>query len=1340
MLKIRQLVAVCMALCSLSAYAQRGLIVTSASTDVMDPNGDGYVSLDNTGFSNDGYYLDEFEIQMFALPVFGDGDVLNDTQAGPNCGSTDLTVDPEGQSAYAVLDADNNLIFRLRLADENPAVKAYTILIDTDGAIGSADDNFNESNLGFEIDITLIKSNSKGILVYEIDGVSGCPTPVLEYALSSNFQLSIADEVSCGDEDYFYDFFVPFGDLTTEFGITVDSELQFAVVTNISATCALGGSLSDIGGVDDDDYAGCTSCAFEDLSSNQCPVPFSSLMAGGEGFLSGATPTPTMEVPLKEGDAIITGTAAPTAELTVEIFDLNDNPIATETAITDADSIWTIVLSGALVQGDSVTAVAQITGSCDSGVTGSQLSFAVVVLNTTPLIDGTASALAYDENDGAVPVDPAVLASDNEDLDFASATISIIGGFESTEDELVFIDQLGITGSYNSGTGVLTLSGDASIDDYNTALQSVSYLNSSEDPVESTRTVEFIINDATEDSAPFTRDINVSALNDPPVLDGTTGSTEFVAPPPDFTVNSTFSISDFDDTQIESATIRVVESASNNFVDGDELIFADQLGITGSYNATTGILDLSGTAVLADYATALNSINYNYTPPGVSNLNTRRVEFSVSDGDASSNFLNHFITFAAATNFPPDVLDEDGFPVVDAIITSVLEDGSISICLNVNDPDGDLVTITSATGEANGTLSIVSELCLLYEPDDDFDGAETITVIVCDAVGNCDDPVDIEIDIIAVNDAPSLAPSTANVNERTTTNVCIDPSDITDIEGDDHVFTIGTSDNGGTVDDGSGGDLCFDYTPPEDFIGVDNVEVTICDADDPLVCATGTIDITVISVNDSPIILVNGIVSSTMTVDIVEDTAKVFCFEVIDVDGDDVSTLSITQVSGGGSITEDATEFCYNYTPELNDNNSSVWDIVISDDAASPLQAEVQVTINIIPVNDPPSLDALTIEVDEKTTSQICVSATDVEGDSHEFISGVSQSANATIEIGDSGDMCFNYTPPDGFLGLDQVEVTICDVSDPTKCDTGIITVNVIDVNDPPEFFINGLITNSVQVDGEEDTPMDICITAVDPEGDNVALTSNMTAISGGGTLILAGDLCLNYSPEENVVGTIIYEVEACDDNVDQKCNTLQLEINLANVNDPPSSETDTLLVIRKNQGTINVLANDSDIDNDDLSLQTTFVREPSGGTATANADGTITYVSDVTFRGLDSLVYTLQDSGSPTLTATGLLIIRVDDEPFTIYQTVSPNGDGINDYWHIEGIDFYPGNSVRLYDRYNNLVFELDGYNNEDKVWVGQSNRNSNKTLPEGTYFYRISAGEAGTFGGFVVLRGVNN
>lgn len=915
MLCYRHLLTLCIGLFLLSnASAQRGLIVTSASSNVMDPNGDGYVSLTNSGFSNDGYYVDEFELPMFGLPVFGDGDALGDTQAGPNCGTTDLTVDSNGFSAYAVLDDDNNLIFRLRLADEHPSVEAYTILIDTDGNLGPSDPNYNGINAGFEIDITLIKSNSKGINVYDIDGLASCPTPVLQYDLADNFQLSIADIVSCGDEDYFYDFYVPFGDLTDQFGITVDSELQFIVVTNISGTCAMAGKISDIGGVDDDEYAGCITCAFEDLASNQCPVPFSNLCSTCEGFLSGATPTPTMEIPLKEGDAVISGTAEAPAELTVNIFDLNDNLLSEETAITDADGNWSMTLAAPLVQGDSVTAVAQIAGSCDSGVTGSQLSFAVVVLNTTPTINGTGTDLGYTENDGLIPVDDAIDLLDNEDLDLAGATVSIIGGFVSTEDALSFTDQNGITGSYNTTTGVLTLTGDATLTEYITAVQSVSYVNSSEDPDESPRTIEVIINDGTEDSDPFTRVINVVSVNDPPVLTGTTGSTEYTTETPPFVVNNTMSITDLDHTQIAAASIQVVESATDLFVPGDDLVFTNQLGITGSYDNATGILTLSGSASNTDYATAINSITYEYSPPGTANEETRRIDFTVADGSDNSNTFSHFITFATSTNFPPEVVDESNNPT-DNIATTVQEDGTIEICVNVNDPDGDLVSLNSVTGEVNGTVTTTSSLCFEYTPDANFNGTETIEITVCDALGNCDDPVTVDIDITAVNDVPVLNALSVDVNEKETTEICVTA---TDIEGDTHEFSSGTSTNGGTAASGVTGGLCFDYTPPTNFVGMDQVEVTICDAADPSVCTTGTVNVNVLSVNETPIILVNGIESVTMDVIVTEDIPMDFCFEVIDFDGDNVTTTSITNNSGGGTLVENATEFCFNYTPDTN--------------------------------------------------------------------------------------------------------------------------------------------------------------------------------------------------------------------------------------------------------------------------------------------------------------------------------------------------------------------------------------------------------------------------------------
>jgi gliding motility-associated-like protein len=92
----------------------------------------------------------------------------------------------------------------------------------------------------------------------------------------------------------------------------------------------------------------------------------------------------------------------------------------------------------------------------------------------------------------------------------------------------------------------------------------------------------------------------------------------------------------------------------------------------------------------------------------------------------------------------------------------------------------------------------------------------------------------------------------------------------------------------------------------------------------------------------------------------------------------------------------------------------------------------------------------------------------------------------------------------------------------------------------------------------------------------------------------------------------------------------------------------------------------------------------------------------------------------------------------FKIYEGISPNGDGKNDYWRIDGIEGYPNNSIRIFDRFNNLVYETHGYSNETNHWTGQSNHGiSRDALPDGTYFYAVELGDGkGTKSGYVVLK----
>lgn len=77
------------------------------------------------------------------------------------------------------------------------------------------------------------------------------------------------------------------------------------------------------------------------------------------------------------------------------------------------------------------------------------------------------------------------------------------------------------------------------------------------------------------------------------------------------------------------------------------------------------------------------------------------------------------------------------------------------------------------------------------------------------------------------------------------------------------------------------------------------------------------------------------------------------------------------------------------------------------------------------------------------------------------------------------------------------------------------------------------------------------------------------------------------------------------------------------------------------------------------------------------------------------------------------------------IYNALTPNGDGKNDIFYLEGIECYPNNKVEIFNRYGAKVFETSSYDNVTNVFKGASDSSlnvSNGMLPQGTYFYVIS------------------
>lgn len=258
----------------------------------------------------------------------------------------------------------------------------------------------------------------------------------------------------------------------------------------------------------------------------------------------------------------------------------------------------------------------------------------IITVNTPPVVFGiSGTPLNYSEGTGEMLIaNSAVITDDNSNLE--SAEIQISENYIQGEDLLVYNDQNGISGVWNSLTGILNLTGSTTVANYENALRSVRFLNTSSDPTEATRTISFSVNDGENVSNIDSIDVQVIAVNSPPVLSGLETENIFYESDPIF-LTENITVSDPDDTDIEGATISITQNFDSS---QDELNYSSIFGISGSFNSGSGTLTLSGTASFEDYQTAIRSITYSNSSPNATGPN-REISFSVTDGNESSDVL-----------------------------------------------------------------------------------------------------------------------------------------------------------------------------------------------------------------------------------------------------------------------------------------------------------------------------------------------------------------------------------------------------------------------------------------------------------------------------------------------------------------------------------------------------------------------------------------------------------------------------------------------------------------------------------------------------------------------------
>lgn len=84
------------------------------------------------------------------------------------------------------------------------------------------------------------------------------------------------------------------------------------------------------------------------------------------------------------------------------------------------------------------------------------------------------------------------------------------------------------------------------------------------------------------------------------------------------------------------------------------------------------------------------------------------------------------------------------------------------------------------------------------------------------------------------------------------------------------------------------------------------------------------------------------------------------------------------------------------------------------------------------------------------------------------------------------------------------------------------------------------------------------------------------------------------------------------------------------------------------------------------------------------------------------------------------------------VFNAISPNGDGINDTFHIKGLAQYPDNTVEIYNRWGVKVYDAKSYNETDNMFRGYSDGRTTikrgDKLPTGTYFYILRYNKDGS------------
>ncbi len=344
---------------------------------------------------------------------------------------------------------------------------------------------------------------------------------------------------------------------------------------------------------------------------------------------------------------------------------------------------------------------------------------------------------------------------------------------------------------------------------------------------------------------------------------------------------------------------------------------------------------------------------------------------------------------------------------------------------------------------------------------------------------------------------------------------------------------------------------------------------------------------------------------------------------------------------------------------------------------------------------------------------------------------------------------------PNTPIGTYTIVYQLCEVAVPGNCDTATVTVKVGAViieafkddytTTPVPSFPGGTTPSVILNDKLNDLPAIIGTVPGQVKLTPVTVPSGLTLNPNGtvtvasntaaGTYTVTYSICEVINPTNcsTATATVVVSAQkpsialvktatAVDENGDGFTTvgeTIRYNFRIVNTGNVPLTNitiSDLLPGLVLKGGPITLAAGQEDT--------TSFV----GTYVVTQADANNEQVENqATVFGTSPLGIIVKDlSDNYSTTSDGGTVLTVKNCVVVVSNAFTPNGDGLNEYFHIEGLDCFTNNTVEIYNRWGVLVFESSKYNNVDNRFEGFSKGRTTISqsvgLPTGTYYYIIN------------------